>query len=234
MATQTGDRRASTARRTNRILLAGDRYLIIEGVRLALGADRFDIAMTGVGAQGIDTAIRAFSPTVIVVDVGRLEIEHAVRLVRQFAGPERSLVVLSGDRVSVEAARLVSAGAACVLGLDSPMDEVVRAIERILAGAEPMTLERRYELEEIMRAYRMGETQRWLPFEELTAREREIFRLVYNGLSADQIADEACVSVNTVRSHIRSILAKLNVNSQLAAVAVARRQLWFETGTAGA
>lgn len=234
MATRTGIRRAETARRAKRVLLAGDRFLIIEGVRLALAGRRYEIAMTGTGQQALATAIGAFAPTVIVIDLSHTDIERSIRTVRQFAGADRSLITLVSDKVSVDAARLVGAGAACVLGLDSPLDEVVGAIERIIAGSPPMTLEHRYELEELMRGYRSGEAQRWLPFDELTAREREIFRLVYDGLSADQIADQACVSVNTVRSHIRSILAKLNVNSQLAAVAMARTQLWFDAGAAGA
>ena len=123
--------------------------------------------------------------------------------------------------------RLVSAGAAAVLGLDTPVDTFADTILRAMGGREAMPPERRYALEELMRRYRTEEQRRWLPFEELTERERAIFALVYDGLSAEQIAEDACVSLSTVRSHIRNILNKLNVHSQLAAVALARSNEWF-------
>ncbi len=57
--------------------------------------------------------------------------------------------------------------------------------------------------------------------------------MVYQGMSADQIAEDACLSVSTVRTHIRGILKKLNVNSQLSAVAMARAEDWFGSETLG-
>jgi DNA-binding NarL/FixJ family response regulator len=63
-----------------------------------------------------------------------------------------------------------------------------------------------------------------LPMEALvllTASERRVLFYLTTGKSAQDIADDLVVSVTTVRSHIRSILRKLGVRSQLAAVAVA-------------
>jgi LuxR family maltose regulon positive regulatory protein len=54
--------------------------------------------------------------------------------------------------------------------------------------------------------------------EPLTEREREVLRLLTTGLSSTEIAQELVVSVNTVRSHIKSIYGKLNVHGRLAAV----------------
>jgi two-component system nitrate/nitrite response regulator NarL len=62
--------------------------------------------------------------------------------------------------------------------------------------------------------------------EWLTCRERAVLRHMVEGLCAEQIAEHDFVAVTTVRSQIRSILSKLGVNSQLAAVAYANRLLW--------
>jgi two-component system nitrate/nitrite response regulator NarL len=57
----------------------------------------------------------------------------------------------------------------------------------------------------------------------LSNREREVLVALVDGQSAETIAGNQFVALGTVRSHIRSILRKLEVNSQLAAVATARR-----------
>lgn len=61
------------------------------------------------------------------------------------------------------------------------------------------------------------------PLAELSPRERAVLDGMMRGLSAAEIADEQFVSIPTVRSQIRAILRKLDVRSQLAAVAVAHR-----------
>ena len=64
------------------------------------------------------------------------------------------------------------------------------------------------------------------PLDWLTDRERVVLIHLMDGLSAEQIAELEFVGVCTVRSQIRSILQKLHVKSQLAAVAYAYRALW--------
>jgi DNA-binding NarL/FixJ family response regulator len=64
------------------------------------------------------------------------------------------------------------------------------------------------------------------PFEELSAREREVLGALLDGKTANAIATTSFVSISTVRSQIRSVLQKLNVNSQLEAVAAATRCGW--------
>jgi len=63
-------------------------------------------------------------------------------------------------------------------------------------------------------------------FGRLTEREAAVLAAIVDGANADEIAARMTVAVSTVRSHIRSILDKLGVNSQLAAVALARRAGW--------
>jgi DNA-binding NarL/FixJ family response regulator len=66
-------------------------------------------------------------------------------------------------------------------------------------------------------------------FEQLTRREREVLAALMRGATAGEISKEAYVSLPTVRSHIRSILSKLGVTSQLAAVVLAYRSGWPTT-----
>lgn len=61
-----------------------------------------------------------------------------------------------------------------------------------------------------------------LPHPRLTPRQGEVLQLLEHGRSTDQIAEELCLSVETVRNHIRNLMQALGVHSRLEAVAVAR------------
>ena len=62
-----------------------------------------------------------------------------------------------------------------------------------------------------------------MPFATLTAREREVLQSMSSGANRQEIADQLFISTNTVRTHMRSILSKLDVHTTLAAVTLARR-----------
>jgi DNA-binding NarL/FixJ family response regulator len=66
------------------------------------------------------------------------------------------------------------------------------------------------------------------PFARLTPREQYVLAALVDGLAPDEIATNSSVSIATVRSHIHSILEKLSVHSQVAAVSLAVRSGWAE------
>ncbi len=76
-------------------------------------------------------------------------------------------------------------------------------------------------VDEARQVAELGFPNRFLALLELTAGERRILFYLTEGWAAQDIADELVVSLTTVRSHIRSVLRKLEVRSQLAAVAIA-------------
>lgn len=129
------------------------------------------------------------------------------------------VVVAVGPLAALSAmAALVDRGVAtAVLDADQPIGDLVHALDGVLlAGA---TTEPRADLSARLRAL---EREARL-FATLTAREQGVLADMLAGRSAAQIADVERVSLATVRSHIRAVLTKLGVSSQLAAVALARR-----------
>jgi DNA-binding NarL/FixJ family response regulator len=213
--------------RTGRVLLVGDRFLLLDALRLALMREKLDVAVTGTARGAIEEALASFDPPVVVFDGSGMDGERLARNVRSLREAERVVIGIVAESVSVEAALAARAGANRVLGLDTGFEDLAVTVEGAFSEVLTLELDRRYVLEQLLREHRKTEEDRWLPFRELSARERDIFALVYEGLSADQIAEAACVSVSTVRTHLRSILSKLNVHSQLAAVAMARSNQWF-------
>jgi PAS domain S-box-containing protein len=61
------------------------------------------------------------------------------------------------------------------------------------------------------------------PGVQLTPRQAEVLALLDRGLSTEQIAEELCISVETVRNHVREVLRRLQVNSRIGALAAGRR-----------
>jgi len=107
----------------------------------------------------------------------------------------------------------------------------VGKVDDLFAGRNILSVGTREMLMSELRAHRAQEGERLAPFSRLTVRECEVLQDLIEGKNADRIATESFVSVATVRSHIKSLLAKLGVNSQLAAVAAAQRAGWISPHT---
>lgn len=145
---------------------------------------------------------------------------HLVRPLRR-AGWR--VLVITGTTDEAHIAAAVAAGAAGWVSKTVPFDELVTNTVHAAQGRSLLTEAEYQRLRGIATANRQADesfTQRW---NQLTPREREIVNYLVEGLRAQVIAQRSCVSLATVRTQIRSILAKLGVSSQLEAVALVRQ-----------
>ena len=140
------------------------------------------------------------------------------------------VAMLTGETDPVTLAKCVEAGAVGVISKRDPFDRLIEHIADVLDGRGILSLATREQLMSGLRAHRSQEAERSAPFERLTVRESEVLQDLIDGKNAETIARDSFVSVATVRSHIKALLAKLGVNSQLAAVAMARRSGWVLGG----
>jgi DNA-binding NarL/FixJ family response regulator len=172
------------------------------GVRLVAAARLPDLARDGSRSAHL----------VLVASDGRVP-DARTALAR---GPGR-LVVAVGSRAAWSSLA-AAAGAsliAAVVDADQPLGDLVDRLDRALRGApEPVPL--------LAAALREREREARL-FAALTEREQDVLGALLAGRSASEIAARERVSLATVRSHIRAVLSKLGVSSQLAAVALAQR-----------
>jgi DNA-binding NarL/FixJ family response regulator len=123
-------------------------------------------------------------------------------------------------------ATYLEAGANGVVTKTSGPSEILATVELALAGERITTDTARQELLTELRLARARRTRELRPFESLTHRERETLQALCDGEPAAAIAERWVVSMATVRSHIRSVLVKLGVSSQLEATALAHRLGW--------
>jgi RNA polymerase sigma factor (sigma-70 family) len=147
------------------------------------------------------------------------------------------LVITEGDDLGRIAAS-VAAGALGVVSKSSSLDVLLAALITAAAGQDVMSPRARHDLIAIHRDNQSRSRQLTQCLERLSPREREVLDLLEHGYRTTAIAEHFVVSRNTVRTQIRAILVKLDVNSQLEAAAFMREHRptpedQFSTGETG-
>jgi two-component system, NarL family, nitrate/nitrite response regulator NarL len=123
-----------------------------------------------------------------------------------------ALTALDDPRVVEEA---LQAGFHGYIVKDTPVPEFVRAVRSVLEGG--------LVVPRLLVSARIRPDDASLLSAQLTAREREVLGLLVGGLPGPKIADQLGISTNTVRTHVQSILTKLQVHSRLEAATFAVR-----------
>ena len=165
-------------------------------------------------------------PNLVLIDVRSLDVTSGFAFVGELSRSGlRFCVIDSVDDGERENLWRV-AGASALIDRSEPFDALFRTITRLLqTGPAAETALRPSPPLALAPPERQPEF-RLQPFAVLTEREQVVLAELIEGHCADEIANAAYVSISTVRSQIKSILQKLGVNSQLAAVAQARRAGW--------
>jgi DNA-binding NarL/FixJ family response regulator len=159
-----------------------------------------------------------------VVDLG-LPDGYGGDLIKELreTNPQAQALVLSASVDRAQMARAVQAGAAGILNKTVHLDEVVEAVQRLKKGETLLPLEDVVELLRFAGSQREEEYEARKAIEKLTPREIEVLQALAEGLDSQEIAERLSISIRTERNHMASILAKLEVHSQLQALVFAVR-----------
>jgi len=211
-----------------RLLVVDDHELLAQSLAWSLRAETFDVTVVvPASAEDIYRAVHETAPDVVLLD---LELHAGIGDALPMIGPLRErgtlVVMLTGVTDRVRLAECLEAGAVGLLSKAVSFDELVDAVREVVELGSLVSAHRRADLMAELRAQRRDLTRRFAAFERLTPREQEVLLALLQGRSAEVIAKEAYVSIATVRSQIRAVLQKLDVNSQLAAVALAHASGW--------
>ena len=210
------------------VLIVEDHELLAGTMSMALRQQGFDVhAVAGPTGDDVVEAARRLAPVLVLLD---LELGPTLGSGLDLVGP----LVDAGGRVVMvtgvtDRARLgacIEAGAAGVVSKGAEFAVLMEAVTRAAEGVPLLRDDERLALIEEARRRRRVDHDRLAPFDALSPREQAVLRRLMAGESAETIADRSYVSLATVRSQIRAILLKLGVNSQLAAVALARQAGW--------
>ncbi|HUF58986.1 MAG TPA: response regulator transcription factor [Actinomycetota bacterium] len=200
-------------------MIADDHMLFAEAVQAAiqgLGMSVTHIVTTGEGAiTEVDRAV----PDVIFMDIGLPDQSGlmAGRIILE-RHPEARIIALTAlsDRSAVEEALRI--GFVGYLTKDTPVARFVNAIRSAVDGH--LVLPQRLSP---VRRQTQVEKDVALMASQLTPREREVLTLLVRGADGRRAAATLGISLNTVRTHVQSILTKLQVHSRLEAATFAVR-----------
>lgn len=192
------------------------RGTLCEAIGLSMGGEVSAFASCEEALAGLEDAT---APEVIVMDLG-LPGMSGLEGIKRFknAVPSAEIVVFTvfDDRANVFQA--ICAGASGYLLKSEPMERVLSAIREVKQGGAPMT-------PEIARLVLDRFSKLPSPTSEvgLSERERDVLRLLADGLTKKELADRLDLSVHTVDNYLRRIYRKLHVNTLGGAVAKALR-----------
>lgn len=211
-----------------KVLLVEDHGLVAATLGAALRSRGYEVehCATLTRDEILQTAER-FAPEVILLDhdLGP-DLGPSVPLIADLRTTGAKVVMLTATTSRARVAECVEAGAEGLLTKNEPLDGLVAAIEQVVTHGSLLTASQREQLLGQLQQHREEQRRRRAPFEQLTKREQEVLIALMKGQSAQTIADETFTSIRTVRGHIQSVLDKLEVNSQLTAVARARQAGW--------
>ncbi|MEP9381752.1 response regulator transcription factor [Nocardioides sp. KR10-350] len=213
-----------------RVAVASDQSLVCEAVRAALNDRGLSVSILRWAGDQVPgprvSGARRFDVGLMISDLDRWP------RVRGVASVMSSLrvpwVMLTGAARGPLWGAALEFGARTVLTSDTPL----AVVHEVLAAAARGEVEPPEDAEELRASWRRVYAERQELQERvrsLTPREREVLRLLYDGDSVARIAAIFEVSPTTVRSQVKAVLRKLDVNSQLAAVAAFGHLMELET-----
>ncbi len=206
-----------TANKSIRVLIVEDHQIVADGLAALLN-DQKDMSVVGKVASVAESAAAAaeLMPDVVLLDF-RLNDgtgADAAAAIRRVA-PHSKHIFLTREDSDVARFAALESGASGFIHKSRAASEVVDAIRTVATGGNLITPS---AIATLLNRRRLSDGQR----ESLTAREKEVLRLMAEGVSSRDIATRLGISYATVRTHIRSLGAKLGVHSKVQAIVKAR------------
>ena len=204
-----------------RVLLVDDQELVRAGLRMILEPED-DIEVVGEASNGQEGVARArrLRPDVVLMDI-RMPVLDGVEATRTIVGDHdltsRVLVLTTYDLDEYVFAAL-RAGAAGFLLKHTPSDSIVDGVRAIAEGDSLLAPEVTRRVIEHFARTPDRPPARAAALDQLTERERDVLRLLTEGLSNPQIAAALYVEPSTVKTHVTHVLNKLGVPDRVAAI----------------
>jgi DNA-binding NarL/FixJ family response regulator len=217
------ERLASVAgARTGAVLIVEDHEMLAEALALSLGARGLKCRVADLdGGESVLSQAASQRPALVLLDLDLGDVD-GLDLVPQLRELGANVVIVTGETSGPRLAASVALGATGWVSKSEPFERLLEAAEVVLGGRSLFSAARKAELVEAGWANLTAQRRLVRQLADLTAREAEVLAQLREGKGAEEIAEALFISLGTVRSHIRGILTKLGVSSQLAAVAKAR------------
>jgi two-component system nitrate/nitrite response regulator NarL len=217
--------------RRQRILLIDDHPLFAESLDLALSRAGYEVRRADVPTSPGRSAnllaqVSRGRPGIVLLDLDLGQFGDGARLVPPLVQSGCAVVVVTADPDRARWGQCVAQGARKVISKTAQLNEILAVLRRIDAGLPVLAPGEREELLQVWQERRAQHQHIRVRLEHLTVREAEVLGNLTHGRTVREIATRSFVSEATVRTQVKSILAKLGVSSQLAAVGLAHQVGW--------
>jgi two-component system response regulator NreC len=196
-----------------RILICDDHTLFAEGIKAMLRNEP-TLEVVGEardGRQAVDL-VKDLKPDVLLMDVSMPDMNgfDATRRIREFDESVKILILTMHDEEE-HVARCLEAGASGYIIKDAPAAQLIYAIETVQKGERYLSP---VVLKKVVAGYMKGSQRPQTSYDRLSGREREILKLLAEGLSVKEIAIRLNLSVKTVEVHKYNLMRKIDVHDR--------------------
>jgi DNA-binding NarL/FixJ family response regulator len=211
-----------------RLAIVEDHELLAQSLAVALRDDGFEVhVVVPTSHEDVLARVEEVAPDIVLLDLSLGALGSGVPLIPDLRARGADVICVTGETSQALWGACIEAGAVSIMSKTMAFDELLARIRAVVEGAAAISVSEREALLAEFRQHRANERVRLEKFERLTTREREVLQGLVNGQNAEEIATASFVSLTTVRTQIRAIFTKLEVGSQLAAVALAVRSGWM-------
>jgi DNA-binding NarL/FixJ family response regulator len=202
-----------------RVLIVDDHRVVVEGVKAAL-ADHPEFEVAGTASDGLEAIqkVKSLKPDMVIMDISMPNINgiEATHEIRKFDKRIRIVIfTMHSDREYVLS--LYRAGISGYVLKEEPISDLILALRSVKGGGNYFSEPVQAVIHEHMEDLEMGDRQSAREVKDglirLSAREKEVFPLLADGLSAKEISKRLGISPKTVESHKYNIMEKLEVDS---------------------
>jgi len=217
------------------VLVVDDHGLFGEAVSLALAADgrsvhRLCLETAGRTPARLLAAALRIGPDIALLDLDLGRYGDGQELIRPLTRSGVDVVVVTGHADEADWGGCLRHGARTVFSKHRPLAELIGLVRRLEAGEQVLDPAEYQRLTALWQDRLVEDDEHRRRLARLTPREREVLAELMAGRTIREIAGHDVVSEATVRTQVRTILHKLGVSTQIAAVGLAHRVAWHSPG----
>jgi DNA-binding NarL/FixJ family response regulator len=213
------------------VVIADDQTLVRSGFRLILTEAGITVAAEAANGKEAIAAVLQHTPDVVLMDIrmpGMDGLEATRQILASTPGAGCRIIILTTFDLDQYVYAALTAGASGFLLKDISPEQLVAAVRMIRSGDALLAPSITRRLIERFAPHQPSQFISRAGLSDLTARELQILRLLARGLSNAELAAELTISPATVKTHIASILTKLQLRDRVQAIVLA-----YQTGLAG-
>jgi DNA-binding NarL/FixJ family response regulator len=199
-----------------RCLVADDHPAVLGAVCDYLASEEIEIVARASDGEEALAKIVSMQPQVAVVDL-RMPKLSGIEVAHDAArpAPGTAVILFTGFADQALLVEAVDAGARGFVLKEAPLTDLLRAVQTVAAGGTYV---------DAVLAGTLASAHATGKLAELTERERDVLRLLADGLTYDEIGKRLFIASATVRTHVQKAMGRLDANSRTQAVAMALRQ----------